>query len=267
LKGPLEKQLVAKVQMGKKLFVPYLTAGLPSPQAFIDLFSELAWCADAIEVGIPFSDPIMDGPIIQESSQRALAAGVTLPGALKLVSGALRESSVPAVVMTYFNPVHHLTIPKFVKAMSEAGVSGVIVPDLPFEESGDLDAALRRKSIAHIQMIAPSTPAERAAKLAKASQGWVYAVSRLGVTGEQAELANAADEVVARIKPHAGAPVLLGIGISNGEQAAQAAIHADGVIVGSAIVRLVLAGDLDGAVGLAKEIRTSLDSVSSGAPG
>ncbi|MGI8425887.1 MAG: tryptophan synthase subunit alpha [Actinomycetota bacterium] len=251
----------AKVAKGRKLFVPYLTAGLPSPQAFIDLFSELSWCADAIEVGVPFSDPIMDGPIIQESSQRALALGVTLPSCLKLVAEALRESSVPAVVMTYFNPVHHLTIPKFAATMSDAGIQGVIVPDLPFEESGDLDSALRRKSIAHIQMIAPSTPPERAAMLAKKSQGWIYAVSRLGVTGEQIELAAAAEEVVAKIKHHASAPVLLGIGISSGDQAAQAAIYADGVIVGSAIVKLVLAGDLDGAVALSKQIRVSLDSV------
>jgi len=267
LKGALEKQLAAKVNGGRKLLVPYVTAGLPSPQAFIDLFCELSRCADAIEVGIPFSDPIMDGPIIQESSQRALAAGVTLPGALKLITEALRESSIPVVVMTYFNPVHHLTVTKFAAAMSDAGVQGLIVPDLPFEESGELDSALKKKSIAHIQMVAPSTPPARAAMLAKASQGWVYAVSRLGVTGEQTELVSAAEEIVAKIKPHAGAPVLLGIGISNGEQAAHAAVHADGVIVGSAIVKLVLAGDLDGAISLAKEIRMSLDSVSSGAPG
>lgn len=258
--GPLEKHLRTRVGRGRKLLVPYITAGLPSPQAFVDLFFELSLLSDAIEVGIPFSDPIMDGSVIQQASQEALAAGVTVSGSIKLVAASLREASAPAVLMTYFNPVHHMTIPRFVDSLRDAGVQGLIVPDLPYEESGPLGDRLKEASIAHIQMVAPSTPPDRAAMLAKASGGWVYAVSRMGVTGEQTQLASAASEVAGMVKPHAHAPVLLGIGISNGEQARQAAEHADGVIVGSAIVRRVLEGDLDGAVALAKEIRTALDS-------
>lgn len=259
--GELEKHLRSRVHRGRKLLVPYLTAGLPSPQAFIDLYFELSLLSDAVEVGIPFSDPIMDGPVIQLASQQALQAGVTVSGSIKLVAEALRESSAPAVVMTYFNPVHHMTLERFVDSLSDAGIQGLIVPDLPYEESEPLDLCLRKRSIAHIQMVAPSTPPGRAAMLAKASEGWVYAVSRLGVTGEQDQLASAASEVVDMVKPHAKAPVLLGIGISDGEQARQAADQADGVIVGSAIVRRILAGDLDGAVSLAKEIRSALDEV------
>jgi tryptophan synthase alpha chain len=258
---PLEDHLQAQVRRGKKMLVPYLTAGLPSPQSFIDLFFELSLCSDAIEVGIPFSDPIMDGPVIQLASQEALEAGVSVPRAIKLVKSALDESKAPAVVMTYFNPIHQMTIPRFADSLSEAGIQGLITPDLPYEESASLDAQLKKGAIAHIQMVAPSTPPERAAMLAKASQGWVYAVSRLGVTGEQSQLASAASKVAGMVKPHAHAPVLLGIGISNGEQAREAAQHADGVIVGSAIVRRVLARDLDGALALAKQIRSALDSV------
>lgn len=256
---PLEHELRTKAGRGRKLLVPYLTAGLPSPQAFVDLFFELSQCSDAIEVGIPFSDPIMDGPVIQLASQQALEAGVTVSGAIKLVAHALRDSSAPAVIMTYFNPVHHMKMDRFAEALADAGVQGLIVPDLPYEESGPLHKVLESRSIAQIQMVAPSTPPARAAMLAKASEGWVYAVSRLGVTGEQDELASAAAEVVEMVKPYAHAPVLLGIGISNSDQARRAAEQADGVIVGSAIVKHVISGDLDGALALAKEIRSALE--------
>lgn len=259
MSNSLQDHLQTKLKQGRKLFVPYVTAGLPSPQAFVDLFSDLSWCADAIEIGIPYSDPVMDGPIIQQSSMKALKSGVTVHGCLQLIRQCLQHSSCPAVVMSYFNPIHRMGLGDFVKELSFAGVGGLIVPDLPFEESGDLSRKLAKKKIAHIQMVAPTTSPERAAKLAKASTGWVYAVSRMGVTGEQQSLASVAGEVVDRVKAHARAPVLLGIGISNGEQAKDAAQYADGVIVGSAIVKKVLMGDLEGAVQLAQEIRLALD--------
>jgi len=256
----LQEGLAAKVKKGRKLFVPYITAGLPSPQGFIDLFSELSWSADAIEVGIPFSDPIMDGPVIQESSQRALERGVTVAACFSMMRQALDHGAVPGVFMTYFNPIHRMGQEAFAESLSGAGVAGLIVPDLPFEESSELSGALAAKRISHIRMISPNTSPDRAARLSAVSTGWVYAVTRLGVTGEQHELGAAAEEVVAKVRDHSKAPVLLGIGISNGAQAKQAAQYADGVIVGSAIVKRVLDGDPDGAVELAGEIRRALDS-------
>ena len=265
----LERRLLEAHTGDRKLFVPYLTAGMPSPQRFVDLIAEVSTCADAIEVGIPFSDPIMDGPVIQAASTRALEVGISVDRCFDLIRDARRYAAVPIVAMTYYNPVHRL-----VRALSriaeqlgvevppnirQAGATGMIVPDLPYEESADLRAALAERGMALVQMIAPTTPLERAAVLARGSGGFVYAVSRLGVTGEQSSLGTSALAVVVRIRPHTRLPVLLGVGISNGEQAAGAAKVADGVIVGSAIMKRVLNGEPDRAAALAREIRRALD--------
>jgi len=259
----LERRLNEARAGGRRLFVPYLTAGLPSPQRFVDLLSELATCADAIEVGIPFSDPVMDGPVITAASTRALEAGIGVDRCFDLIRDARRYAGVPIVAMTYYNPVHRMGVDAFTEALHQAGASGMIVPDLPFEESAALRAEVAQRGMALVQMIAPTTPLERAAVLSRGSSGFVYAVSRLGVSGEQATLSGAALAVVVRIRPHTRLPVLLGIGISNGEQAAGAARVADGVIVGSAIMKRVLNGEPDGAAGLAREIRRALDTKSS----
>jgi len=254
----LESRLL-EARAGRKLFVPYLTAGLPSPQRFVDLVAELSEQADAIEIGVPFSDPIMDGPVIQAASTRALAAGISIDRCLDLIRDARRYAKVPLVAMTYYNPVHRRGTEEFVEAVRQAGVVGMIVPDLPFEESGDLRSALTPRGMALVQLIAPTTPLERAAMLARGSGGFVYAVSRLGVTGEQQALGTAALGVVVRIRPHTRLPILLGIGISTGEQAAAGARIADGVIVGSAIMRPILGGKPEGAVALARDIRRALN--------
>lgn len=256
----LEKLLSDRLRNGEKLFVPYLTAGLPSPQRFIEVVSDLAKVAAAIEVGIPFSDPIMDGPIIQEASSRALAAGMTVQASLDLVKETLRYVGIPIVVMTYYNPVHRQGAERFVSRLAGAGVMGVIIPDLPFEESDEVHGFLKIKGIALIQMVSPTTSESRAAKLSGASEGFVYAVSRLAVTGEQGSLAETAEGVISRIRPHTTLPVLVGIGVTDAEQAAEACRNADGVIVGSAIMKRVLAGDLDGVTALAREIATALSS-------
>jgi tryptophan synthase alpha chain len=254
----IEKLLIERVQKGEKLFVPYLTAGLPSPQKFIELVSRLAPLASAIEMGIPFSDPIMDGPIIQEASMRALDAGVTVESSLTLVRETLRYVNVPLLVMTYYNPIHRMGAEKFVSRMATAGVMGVIIPDLPYEESDEVHGFLKKKGIALIQMVSPTTSEKRAEMVSGASEGFVYAVSRMGVTGERESLSESAEEVISRIRPHTKLPVLLGIGVTDAEQAAEACRFADGVIVGSAIVKRVLAGDLQGVVALAKEMSGGL---------
>src|SRR6266436_96101 len=256
----LEHRLNEARAGGRRLFVPYLTAGLPSPQRFVDLLSAMATCADAIEVGIPFSDPVMDGPVITAASTRALEAGIGVDRCFDLIRDARRYAGVPIVAMTYYNPVHRMGADAFAEALHQAGATGMIVPDLPFEESAALRGEAAQRGMALVQMIAPTTPLERAAVLSRGSGGFVYAVSRLGVTGEQATLGGAALAVVVRIRPHTQLPVLLGIGISNGEQAAAAARVADGVIVGSAIMKRVLNGEPDGAAGLAREIRRALDT-------
>ncbi|HWD07754.1 MAG TPA: tryptophan synthase subunit alpha [Actinomycetota bacterium] len=243
----------------RKLFVPYLTAGLPSPQRFVDLVAEMSEQSDAIEIGVPFSDPIMDGPVIQAASTRALAGGISIDRCLDLIRDARRYSKVPLVAMTYYNPVHRRGSEDFVEEMRQAGVIGMIVPDLPYEESGELRSALTPRGMALVQLIAPTTPLERAAMLARGSGGFIYAVSRMGVTGEQRSLGSTALGVVVRIRPHTRLPILLGIGISNGEQALAGTRIADGVIVGSAIMRQVLAGKPEGAVGLARDIRRALN--------
>jgi tryptophan synthase alpha chain len=255
----LEHRLNEARAEGRKLFVPYLTAGLPSPQRFVDLLAEVATSADAIEVGIPFSDPVMDGPVITAASTRALEAGITVDRCFDLIRDARRYADAPIVAMTYYNPVHRMGVDAFAEALHEAGASGMIVPDLPFEESGELRAELAQRGMALVQMIAPTTPLERAAVISRASAGFVYAVSRLAVTGEQSSLGSAALGLVVRIRPHTRLPVLLGIGISDGEQAAAGARVADGVIVGSAMMRRVLNGELDSAAALAREIRRALD--------
>jgi tryptophan synthase alpha chain len=252
-------RLEAGLRSGRKVFVPYVTAGMPSPEAFVDMAAGLGQYADAIEVGVPFSDPIMDGPVIQEASTRALAAGVTVDRAIELGARAAAAAGVPVVFMTYYNPVHRRGAERFAAEVEASGAAGVIVPDLPYEESGPLARELGARGLAWVQLISPTTPPERTAVLAAASTGFVYAVSRLGVTGERAALDDAAKVVVGRIRPHTRLPILLGIGISGGEQARSAAAIADGVIVGSAVVRKVLDGDIAGVLSLAREIRSALD--------
>jgi tryptophan synthase alpha chain len=254
----LGSQLREKIVSGKKLLVPYITCGLPSPEGFVELYQLLAPNADAIEVGIPFSDPVMDGPVIQRSSVRALELGMTVDGCLALVKEAVYECSTPAVIMTYYNPVHSYGLARFAAASASAGVAGLIVPDLPYEECAELDEALRAQGVALVQLVAPTTSDERASMLAAASRGWVYAVSRMGVTGARQALASSAAEVVARIKPHTDLPVLLGVGISTPDLAREAVEVADGVIVGAAVVGKVLDGDLEGAASLVKSMREAI---------
>ncbi|HVL50002.1 MAG TPA: tryptophan synthase subunit alpha [Actinomycetota bacterium] len=264
IKFDLGAHLRQRVSEGRKLVVPYLTCGLPTPGEFVDLYVELGAFSDAIEVGIPFSDPVMDGPVIQEASAKALEAGVTVDGCLGLVAEALKRCSTPAVVMTYFNPIHSAGIQRFAAKAATAGVSGLIVPDLPYEECDELDRALKDQGLSLIQLVAPTTPADRAAMLAAASRGWVYVVSRMGVTGLQNSLASAAAEVVGRVKPHTDLPVLIGVGISNDELAVEACKVADGVIVGTAVVKRVLEFDLPGVVGLVGSIDKAVNPAGHG---
>lgn len=257
--APLGTLLTRRRQAGAKLFVPYVTAGCHP--AWLEVVAELAAAgADAVEVGLPFSDPMMDGPVIQEASRRALAEGTTTASVL----GALARSDlpVPIVVMTYFNLVHRAGEERFAGHLAAAGVRGAIVPDLPLEESAPWRAAAAAQGIDAVPLVAPSTPPERAEQILAVARGFVYAVGLMGVTGERSELAASATDLARRLRGRTELPVLVGVGVSTPAQAAAIAAVADGVVVGSALVRRLLDGASPVAVGkLAREFRSALDQV------
>ena len=203
--GRLESTLRARRDAGHKLLIPYITGGLDDEWMLV--LEALAGAgADAIEVGIPFSDPMIDGAVVQESSLRALARGTTPEGVLADLSRV--DVGVPLVVMTYYNLIYRAGHARIAGDMHQSGVSGAIIPDLPLEEVGDWATAADAEDVATVLLVAPSTPDERIAAICGRSRGFVYAVGRMGVTGEQAVLADSAREVAARIRTHTDLPVL-----------------------------------------------------------
>jgi tryptophan synthase alpha chain len=255
--GPLEARLRSARDAGRKLLVPYVTGGYPGWERAVEACAAAG--ADAIEVGIPFSDPVMDGPTIQEASERALAEGATPQG----IVGALRDldtGGVPTVVMTYYNTVHRYGHERFARSLVEAGVAGAIVPDLPLEEVAPWADAADAAGVETILLAAPTGSDERLARICARSRGWVYGIGLLGVTGERASLARSALDIARRLKGVTDKPVLVGIGVSDPAQAAEVAAVADGVIVGSALVRRLLdGGGADAAGTFVAELRAGLD--------
>ena len=254
--GRLEAALRAARGAGRKCLVPYVTGGLEGWQPAVE--AAAAAGADAVEIGIPFSDPVMDGPTIQTAGDRALAAGATPMSILGAV-GAL-DVAVPLVVMTYYNIAHHMGHERFARTLAEAGVAGAILADLPLEEAGPWTVAADEAGIETVLLAAPTASAERLAAVCARSRGFVYAVGLLGVTGERATLASSAVVIAERLKEVTDLPVLVGVGVSTPAQAVEATTAADGVIVGSAVVRRLLDGDGPEGVGaLVAEIRSALD--------
>lgn len=241
-----------------KMLVPYVTAGVT--ENWTDLLRAAVDAgADAIEVGLPFSDPTMDGPVVQRASYQALCRGATVDGILGEVSRL--EPGVPLIAFAYSNLVLHRGADTFCAALGESGLSGVIAPDIPIDEAGPLSAAAERQGIDVILLASPSTPAQRRAEIAKRSQRFVYAVSVMAPTGEQASLRGAGRELVTSLKQHTDLPVLLGFGMSGPDQAAAACEYADGVVVGSALMRRVLEGAEPSEIGaLLAAMRKAIDS-------
>jgi tryptophan synthase alpha chain len=235
----LEAHLRKARDGGRKLLVPYVTGGLGDDWTEV-VRAFAAAGADAIEVGIPFSDPVMDGPTIQEASEVALAHGATLPSILT----ALRDvdAGVPLVAMTYVNLVFHAGYERFAAEAVAAQLAGVILPDLPMEEVGEWQPHGDAVGMATVQLASPLTPDERLAELCARSQGFVYGVNLLGVTGERSELAGSSTVLAKRLKAVTDLPALMGFGIATPEQAVAAAAHADGVVVASALMRARLDG-------------------------
>lgn len=220
--------------------IPFLTAGDPDLETTADLVRTLAAAgADLIELGFPFSDPMADGPTIQAASERALAAGTTLGKVLQMVGDIRRDCQVPLVLMGYYNPVFRYGVKKFATDAAAAGVDGLLLVDLPPEEAGEITACLKQAGIAMITLLAPTTPPERMRKLAAAAEGYLYYVSMTGVTGTQKVNPDDIRGAVEELKGMSDIPVGVGFGITTPEDATAVGRFADGVVVGSALVRII----------------------------
>jgi tryptophan synthase alpha chain len=227
-------------EQGRKGFVGFVTAGDPSLDRTVEVAGEMERAGvDVLELGVPFSDPLADGPIIQRSSERALARGVTLARVLEAVRRIRKRSDLPLVLFSYFNPLLRYGLPALAREAAAAGVDGVLVTDLPPEEADGWLEAARGAGLDTVFLAAPTSPDERLRRVTEASRGFVYAISRTGVTGERDALSDDARPLLARIKALTAEPVALGFGISSPGQVAAAASVADAVVVGSALVRFL----------------------------
>ncbi|MBI4653402.1 MAG: tryptophan synthase subunit alpha [Nitrospirae bacterium] len=228
---------------GKKALIPYIMAGDPSLNNTENFILELEEAgADMIELGVPFTDPLADGPTIQRAHERALRQGVTLRKILAFVEGIRQKTKIPLILMTYYNPVFKYGIEAFIKEAVRVGVDGVIVPDLIPDEAKDFIRIAREHGFDTIFLLAPTSTEERIRKVSTASKGFIYYVSITGITGAKLLMDDSMKNTLESIKEIAKRPVAVGFGISNPEEASLAASLADGIIVGSAIVRLIAEG-------------------------
>jgi len=252
----LEAEFRAKRDAGHKLLVPYITGGYPGWQDAIR--AAAAAGADAVEIGVPFSDPVMDGPVIQQASQAALEAGATPPSILDEVPRL--DVTIPLIVMTYYNIVHHDGHRRFANRLVTAGIDGCILPDLPLEESEPWTRAADQEGVATIMLAAPTAPDERLPRIAARARGFIYSVGLLGVTGERATLAATATALAARLMAITDVPVLVGVGVSDAQQAREATRIADGVVQGASVVRRLMEDGADAVGDYVAEVRRAIDS-------
>ena len=238
---PTLAEVFARVHAEKRsALIGYLPAGFPSAAAGIELINAMVSAGvDIVEVGLPYSDPLMDGPDIQSAVEQALRAGATPDVVLDTV-GQITAAGATAVVMSYWNPIERYGVQRFAAELAKAGGVGVITPDLTPEEAGAWIEATDDHGIDRIFLVAPSSTDARIATVVSATSGFVYAASTMGVTGARSSVSSGAGDLVARTRPHTNLPIAVGLGVSTGEQAAEVAKYADGVIVGSAFIRLVL---------------------------
>ena len=242
----ISRAIEAATKRGQPALVGFLTAGFPSRRQFREHFAAVTDACDVVEIGVPFSDPMADGSTIQRASFAALADGVTLPWILQELA-AQAPRTAPVLLMSYLNPLLHFGLDRLPRAAAEAQVAGFIVPDLPYEESGDLKGRLESEGLALVQMVTPVTPAPRLAMLCAAAQGFVYAVTMTGTTGKSAEVPDEVLDYMDRVKRCSAIPVCAGFGIRSREQVARFAPHVDGVIVGSALLETLERGEDVGA--------------------
>ena len=236
---------ITQVFKNKPIFMPYFPFGYPDLEISIDVIEALAKNgADLIEVGLSFSDPLADGPVIQKATQVALENGITIKKSLEAVKELRRRGvDVPLVLMGYYNPMLAYGLEKFVRDAIESGADGFIIPDLPAEEAEEFESALAggdgRLPLPLIQMLAPTTPNERMEMIARNAKGFVYLVSVTGVTGERKSISEGLGDLISRVRQHTTVPVCVGFGIGTPEQAREVGTMADGVIVGTACVRAI----------------------------
>jgi tryptophan synthase alpha chain len=244
---------------GRAALIGYLPVGYPSVDVSIDAMQAMVeGGVDIVEVGVPYSDPVMDGPTIQAAAEPAVRAGVGIDDALRAVS-AVADAGAAAVIMTYWNPVERYGVDRFAGALARAGASGAITPDLIPDEAGPWLAATDEQALDRIFLVAPSSSDARIASTAVASRGFLYATAVMGVTGTRTSVGDAAATLVARVRSLAPTiPVCVGLGVSDGDQAAQVAAFADGVIVGSALVRCLLDSPDAGGVTAVRELAADL---------
>jgi tryptophan synthase alpha chain len=228
---------------GRGVLVGYVPAGFPSVPGAIEAALAMAEAgADVIEIGLPYSDPLIDGPVIQEAVHQALASGTTVADVLRTVE-AIAAAGVPTLIMTYWNPIEQHGIDRFAADLAMVGGSGLITPDLTPEEAGPWLAAAAEQRLDPVFLVAPSSSDERIELITSVCGGFVYAASLMGITGARESVSSHAATLVSRVREHTKLPVAVGLGVSNGFQAAQVAGFADGVIVGSAFVQRLLAAD------------------------
>ncbi|MEI7592656.1 MAG: tryptophan synthase subunit alpha [Actinomycetes bacterium] len=256
--GVVEGTLRSARSQGRKLIVPYVTGGFGTD--WLDVVRSVAHAgADAIEIGIPFSDPVMDGPIIQAASEQALRSGVT-PGQLLAELSSI-DVGVPLIVMTYYNIVFRAGLERFAQTMAASGISGAILPDVPLEEIGPWARQADQAAVETILLAAPTASDGRLERVCRRARGFVYAVGLLGVTGERATLAATSLVIARRLKDMTDKPVLVGVGVSTPQQAVEVCEQADGVVIGSALMRRVLDGEgPHGAETFIASVRKALDA-------
>lgn len=245
-KANIEQAFSKKKAAKQNLFVPYIMAGDGGLDILEERINFLQECGvAAIELGIPFSDPVADGPTVQAAGERALAAGTTLTGVLNLLRRSKAKRTIPIIIMTYLNPIFTYGIDKFAADCEASGVDGLIIPDIPLEEEPIIASALQKHEIAFIRLAALTSTKERLTKIAKRSEGFLYAVSVTGTTGARASHGSDVGTYLEMLKKYSTVPVLAGFGVSTPEQAHELSSHCDGVVVGSKIVDLLHEGKND----------------------
>jgi len=245
----LRSYLENKIARGEKILSVYLTAGFPEPAATLPLLETLVEVGvDLIELGVPFSDPLADGPTIQAASQQALAAGTNMAMALEMLRKFRENYSVPVLLMGYANPFMQFGWEKLVQEAKSAGANGFIIPDLPPEESGDILAEMNRAGLDNIFLVSPNTPPERLRRIDSLTTAFIYAVSVTGVTGARETLPQQTADFLQSLRKRTRYPLLVGFGISNAKTAAEMSRYGDGVIIGSAVInRIAQSADLQSA--------------------
>lgn len=242
----LHRLFVDAKKDSRTAFLPYMMAGLPDPASSLAMFEAME-SADGFEIGIPYSDPLMDGPTVQEAGIRSLAAGTDFAAGIEIARLVVERTAKPALIMTYTNVVLQVGVERFADAVAGAGAGGVIIADLPLEEATDIRPVLAEHDVGLVLFVAPTTTDQRIAAVDAADPVFIYGVAEMGVTGERSAASSRARELSQRVRAVTDIPLVMGVGISTPDHARAIAPHADGVIVGSALVRRVLDATNSGA--------------------